>query len=58
MYAQRHFFKCEVTTIIVGNFETILTLLLLTLNVAARYNTDILSNYTGSQTLQLNLGIF
>ena len=24
MYAQRHFFKCEITTITVGNFKTIL----------------------------------
>ena len=24
MYAQKHFFKYEITTIIVGNFETIL----------------------------------
>ena len=25
LYAQWHFFKCEITTIIVGNFETILS---------------------------------
>ena len=25
MYAQKHFFKCEITTIIVGNFKTILS---------------------------------
>ena len=25
LYAQWHFFKCQITTVIVGNFETILS---------------------------------
>ena len=29
-----------------------------TLNPAARYNTSLLSNYSGTQTLYLSLGIF